>query len=156
MCEGTPFLFSANATGSSFLWDFGDGTYSEGNNIYHTFSNSSNVTLVVFNDDGCFISSNPVYVYVAHNDIEAGSLSTIGQDVCPGTSRQLKFIPHIQYINNYYWEFSTYSVTDNTYDIYQTGDYHILVENTYGCKKEAMLNVTFLNAPTARITGNTT
>lgn len=156
MCEGTPFLFSANATGSSFIWDFGDGTYLEGNNVYHAFANSSTVSLVVYNEDGCSISSNPAYVFVVHNDIQAGYLSAIGQDVCPGTSRQLKFIPHIPYINNYYWEFSTNSVTDNTYDIYQTGDYHVLVENTYGCKKERMKNVRFLNAPTARITGKTT
>ena len=154
MCEGTPYYFSANAIGDLFIWNFGDGTYAEGNNIYHTFSNTSNVTLVVFNDDGCSISSNPAYVYVVHNDIEDGFLSAIGQDVCPGSVRQIAFTPHF-IVNNYFWNYSSSSISTNIYNTYQTGDYHVLVTNTFGCKKEALQNVRFLNAPTARITGNT-
>lgn len=156
MCEGTPFYFSANATGSSFLWDFGDGTYLEGNNVYHTFDNSSfTITLTVTNDDGCFASAIG-NAYVSLNLLEQGSLLLYPQNlVCPGTSRQIYFTAHFPN-NLYYWEHSSNSVTTNTYNTYQTGDYHLLVTNSYGCKKEAMLNVRFLNAPTARITGNTT
>ena len=155
MCKETPFLFSATATGSSFVWNFGDGTYLDGNNVYHTFENtSSTVTLTATNSDGCYTSSQGSIVVVA-NALTLGNLSAIGQDVCPGTSRQILFTPHYS-SNDYYWEYSLNSVSTNIYNTYQTGDYYVFVTNTFGCKKEAMQNVGFLTAPTARITGNTT
>lgn len=156
MCEETPFIFSAIANGSSFIWDFGDNTYMYGNNIYHTFNNSTNVTLTVTNADGCVVSlSQPV---IAVSDfLSSGSLTPIDNNiVCPNTVRYIRFLPNANQ-NTYVWNNILPEVPYNVYNTYQTGEYHVLVTNNpYGCKKEAMLNVEFLNAPTARITGNTT
>ena len=158
MCKGTPFLFFANATGSSFLWDFGDGTYHNGNNVYHTFGGNLNyydVTFFAYNSQNC-VTTLAERIYTSSNNIENGSLSANGIDVCPGVPRQIYFSPTYSN-NNYYWEYSTTYSTNGFYYVNQTGDYHVLViTSDYGCKKEAMLNVTFLNAPTARIIGNTT
>lgn len=158
MCEGTPFYFSALATGSSFLWDFGDGTHHNGHNVYHTFGGNFNyydVTLFAYNSQNCF-TTLAERIYISSNNIDNGSLSTYGTDVCPGIPRQIYFSPTYPN-NNYYWEYATTYTTDGFYYVNQTGDYHVLViTSDYGCKKEAMLNVRFLNAPTARITGNTT
>ena len=156
MCEGTPFLFSANATGSFFLWNFGDGTYLESNNVYHTFEDSyATITLTVTNDDGCVVSMNE-NVFVTDNMLNCVILSAVGLPVCPEINRQLfcnpNFTPSL-----YYWNLSPNGTINNTYYADQTGNYHVLVVHSiYGCKKERMKNVGFLNAPTARITGNTT
>ncbi len=157
LCEETPVYFSATASGSSFLWNFGDNTYLSGNNIYHTFnSSSSNVSLTVTNADGCTVTlTQPVTIIP--NFLETGVLSPYSNTiVCPNTARQIVFSPDANQ-NNYIWNNILPGVSNNTYNTYQTGDYHVLVTNNiFGCKKESMLNVEFLNAPTARITGNTT
>ena len=156
MCEGTPFCFSATASGSSFLWDFGDGTYMYGNNIFHSFDvAAATVTLTVTNNDNC-IGTLSEGVTIVSNQLQNGTLQLLTQTmVCPGTPQDIVF--SIFNSNNfYYWEHSNVGVHNNLYSTYQTGDYQVLVTNSYGCKKEAMLNVGFLNAPTARITGNTT
>ena len=156
MCEGIPFLFSANATGSTFYWNFGDGTYHNGNNIYHTFNNYyTNVTLVVANADGCVATMSQPVTIVA-NMLQSGQLlTTLPNMVCPNYPRQIEFsIPAAQ--NDYCWNNLLPWVSNYTYTTFQTGDYHVLVSNNiYGCKKESTINVGFLNAPTAKITGNT-
>lgn len=162
MCEKTPFLFSANVIGSNlqYRWDFGDGSTNEGNNIYHSYDNSSvsySVTLNVENSFGC-VSTMTQSITVGANVIYEGLLDKLTTiPVCPGLPRTIHFLPHTAFNSLYYWDFSTVSTTSYTYNTYHTGDYRVLAYTTnYGCKKEAMLNVRFLNAPTARITGNTT
>ena len=154
ICEDTPYWFSATAYGSTYKWVFGDGTYLYGNNFYHTFTNNSTITLYVTNADGCttFQSEN---VTVVNNTLKTGQLQlSLYTDVCPGTPREIYFTVNNPN-NHYYWEYSATGTQNNTYNTYQTGDYHVLVTNSYGCKKEAMTNVRFLNAPTAKITGRT-
>lgn len=161
MCEETPFLFSANVIGSNlqYRWDFGDGSYNYGNNIYHSYDNSSvsySVTLNVENPFGC-VSTMTQSITVGANVIYGGRLYNLAEaPVCPGLPQTIQFAPHFTY-SLYYWDFSAVSTISYTYNTYHTGDYRVLAYTTdYGCKKEAMLNVEFLNAPTARITGNTT
>ena len=153
MCAETPYLFSATASGTSYKWIFGDGTYMSGNNIYHTFDASSNVSLTVTNADGCTISL-ATNVNVVNNPLNNISLLIVGSLVCPGTNRPIYVTPNYPQCT-YYWNHSPISVPSNTYNTVQTGDYHVLVTNSVGCKKEAMANVRFLNAPTAKITGRT-
>lgn len=154
MCEKTPFLFSAIASNGIIRWDFGDGSYSYGNNIYHTYDfTPTGVTLTITNADGCIATMNR-NINVVNNMLEGGNLSAFGSDICPGDARQLRFLPQ-NFNNLYYWEHSAIPSSSNTYNTYQTGDYTVLVVNTFnGCKKERIKNVRFLNAPIARITGN--
>ena len=154
MCEKTPFMFSAIASGGIIKWDFGDGSYMFGNDIYHTYDAMPlGVTLSITNADGCTATMSR-FVNVVNNMLEVGSLSALGSDICPGNARQLQVLPGL-FQNIYYWNHSTISSSSNLYNVYQTGDYHVLAVNTmYGCKKERMRNVRFLNAPIARITGH--
>ena len=153
MCQKTPYLFSANATGSVFRWQFGDGTYQYGNSIYHAFNNSSYATLTVSNVDGC-ATSQSVAVNIIINQLNDVMLSSIGSPVCPGSIRQIHITPNHP-LCTYYWEYSPIGVTSSFYNTYQTGDYYVFVTNTAGCKVERITNVGFLNAPTASITGST-
>lgn len=156
MCEKTPFMFSAITSNGNIRWDFGDGSYLYGNNVYHMYSTDyqyPNVILTVTNADGCFATMNRT-INVVNNMLEGGNLSVLGPGICPGNTRQLQIVPDLLQ-NIYYWDHSTISSSNNLYDVYQTGDYHVLAVNTiYGCKKERMRNVRFLNAPIAKITGN--
>ena len=161
MCENTPFLFSVfpNNNNYEYYWDFGDYSWHTGNGIYHSYDyqvNPYKVRVSVTNSLGC-IKKDSVYVTVSTNNIYDGTLYTQGDAVCPGNFRQITFQPHVYLDNHYYWDYSPSWVYDNFYNTTGTGDYHILViTSNYGCKKECIKNVDFLNAPTARITGNTT
>ncbi|MBO6051516.1 MAG: T9SS type A sorting domain-containing protein [Bacteroidales bacterium] len=157
MCEQTPFMFSAITSNGIIRWDFGEGSYLYGNNVYHTYSTDyqyPNVILTVTNADGCVASINKV-VTVHTNMLESGNLLTEGAPICPGYARHI-YYTYNNIFNMYFWEHSSFPSSNNTYDTYQTGDYTVLVVNSFnGCKKERTKNVRFLNAPTARITGQT-
>ena len=161
MCENTPFLFSAipNNNTYQYHWDFGDFSSNDGNGIYHTYSYQIppySVSLTVTNGLGCSTTDNEI-VTICPNDIRNGILSPVGPKVCPDIFRQISFNLDNIPIHHYYWEYSTSYTLDHTYNTTQTGDYHVLViTSDCGCKKESITNVSFLNAPTARITGNTT
>ncbi len=161
MCENTPFLFSVlpNNNNYEYYWDFGDDSYNYGNGIYHTYSSNHNyydLSLDVFNSLHCKTNYTQ-RIYVSQNNIKDGSITVPGTAVCPGDSRQIIFQPHVYLDNHYYWDYSPSWVYDNYYNTTGTGDYHVLViTSNYGCRKECIKNVDFLNAPTARITGNTT
>ena len=162
MCENTPFLFSSLPNNNSYQyhWEFGDGSYNMGNGIFHSYSiqqvTNPHVVLTITNSLGCSTTDNEM-VTICPNDVKDGILSPVGSQVCPGTFRQISFNLDNIPINHYYWNYSTSYTLDHTFNTTQTGDYHVLVVTSdCGCKKEAMTNVGFLNAPTARITGNTT
>ncbi len=160
MCEDTPFLFSANTSGTvvQYNWDFGDGSSNNGNGIYHTYSLDYNeyriVTLTVTDSWGCF-AIDTVQVSIGQK-LSTGSLSAVDDNpVCPGQNRVIQYIPD-NYLNDYYWGHSPNSTSDNYYNTTSTGDYYLYIETSdYGCRAERMCNVGFLNAPTARITGDT-
>lgn len=163
MCEKTPFLFSAipNNNNYEYFWDFGDSSFNYGNNIYHTYSYttvSDTVTLSVTNGLGCSSTSSVIVAVVGNNILP--NLTTIPQyPICPDNARILL---HNQIINNalYSWYQDGNWITTNNirqYATFETGDYKVFINDiSTGCKKEIMKNIAFLNAPTARITGNTT
>lgn len=161
MCANTPFLFSASTSGevTEYLWDFGDGSTNNGNNIYHTYDYSLDnrhidITLRVSNDIGCSSSSNDTVDVVA-NRLENSTLSiNPNYALCPGDTVILTY-PDTT-VNLYYWNFSNMGTRSNTYFACQTENYHVrVVDESNGCVDEKIRNVMFDNAPTARITGNT-
>ena len=163
MCTNTPFLFTATTVGNNlqYHWSFGDGSYNYGDSIYHSYDfqqgNTATVELTVTNSLGCFAISDTI-ITVALNNL-LGYLNPVGPSVCPGSILSIQYSPHLS-DNTYVWTHdnsSTPSTSNNQYPTTETGDYKVSVTNSlYGCKLERMLNVGFLNAPTARITGNTT
>ena len=156
MCEETPFYFSAIADGISFRWDFGDHSYFNNNGVYHTYDLTQqwyNAVFTAINADGCVIKDS-VSINVVQNILKSGYISSPGPVVCAGTLRALFYTPNSTY-NSYYWNNSTTPGT-NTYYVNHTGDYNVLVvSSANGCMAEKMINVGFLNTPTAKITGNT-
>ena len=162
MCTQTPFLFSANAVGNNlqFHWDFGDNSYNIGNGIYHSYDvqqyTNPHLVLTITNNYGC-IATLDTNITVGANNL-SGTLTKTAS-VCPGNILTISYTPHL-FNNTYVWSHdnsSTSPITNYQYSAVETGDYKVLVTNSlYGCKLERMINVSFLNAPTARITGNTT
>lgn len=159
MCLNTPFPFVAYATGTiaQYYWNFGDGSSNKGNGIYHTYHPDivqyPTVILTVTDIWGC-TAKDSVSVIVGGAVLE-GSLDALGTPICPGQNRTLEYTPHTtDYL--YYWNHSTDSTSNNQCNVTSTGDYYVMVKTIqYGCRAERMCNVGFLNAPTARITGNT-
>ena len=156
MCEETPFYFSAIANGISFRWDFGDQSYFNNNGVYHTYDftyHSYKAIFTAINADGC-VAKDSTNITVAQNMLESGQIYAYGSAVCAGTLRQLYFVPN-SFTNDYFWNNST-TPSSNTNFVDHTGDYSVLVvDNSNGCMVEKMINVGFLNTPTAKITGNT-
>lgn len=160
MCEGRPFQFSARTSGTivQYNWNFGDGSSNKGNGIYHTYSpyivQNPTVTLTVSDSWGC-TATGSAHINVNFNNL-TGTLSSVETNpVCPGQNRVIEYVQDFP-VNEYYWNHSPVSISDNHYNTTSTGDYYLYIETTdYGCRAERMCNVGFLNAPTARITGNT-
>ena len=162
MCENTPFLFSATATGSGLLyhWDFGDGSYNYGNAICHTYQHNIIpylISLTILNSLGCMTTETAVTLVFSHNlngQIEWDDFSS----VCPGDTLNIQYNPYLS-SSLYVWThagISTSPSNNNQYPSTETGNYKVLVtDSLYGCRLEHMRNVGFLNAPTARITGST-
>ena len=158
MCLNTPFPFVAYASGTiaQYYWNFGDGSSNKGNGIYHTYNSDivqySTVILTVTDIWGC-MAKDSVSVFVGGAILE-GSLDALGASICPGQNRAIEYTPHAHdYL--YYWNHSPDSTSENHYNTTSTGDYYLYIETSdYGCRAERMCNVGFLNAPTARITGN--
>lgn len=159
MCESTPFQFYAYTSEDivRYRWDFGDGSYNTGNGIYHTYSfyhMERIVTLEITDSWGC-TTTDTVHVHIGHNYLTGILKATDSIPICPGQIRTIIYNPDAN-VNYYYWNYSPDSTSDNYYNTTSTGDYYLFIKTSdYGCRAERMCNVRFLNAPTARITGNT-
>ena len=158
MCIGTPFQFTANTTGDirNYKWDFGDNSYNNGNNIYHTYhtdlDNQFLVQLTVTDRWGCS-ATDTVHVDVGGVELN-GALVRLGYDVCMGEARVIQYrLMQSNRIDSlhYYWRPNETVTTNGRCTVYKTGNYIVLVvTDNYGCKVEDMINVGFLNTPTAR------
>lgn len=162
MCAGTPFLFTATATGNVVRrrWVFGDGSYNFGDSIYHTYPNAQNdmiITLTVTDSWGC-TATDTAHVRVGNNNMVEGRLQSLGNPVCPGNSKMIQYqwgynsngVP-----SHYTWNQCDTSTQSSQSYVYSTGDYSVLVEtDDYGCRAESRCNVGFLNEPVARIHGS--
>ena len=160
MCEGRPFQFLASTSGTvvQFRWNFGDGAFNKGNGIYHTYDpnivQNPTITLTVTDVWGC-LATDTANVTIGYNNL-TGTLSAVDANpVCPGQNRVIEYVQDSP-VNEYFWNHSPGSTSENHYNTTSTGDYYLYIETSdFGCRAERMCNVGFLNAPTARITGNT-
>lgn len=91
VCMPAPVIFDNNSSnGNTFLWNFGDGTFSTAINPSHFYSapGDYNVTLVVADSNGCF-SPDSVNFVVNIGDFQGGvTLPT--NSICPGETAQLE------------------------------------------------------------------
>jgi hypothetical protein len=165
-CDNTPITLTANyytASGTivpsiinSILWDFGDNSTatSSGNSISHTFAATMTypVTATITDVNGCNNHTVSTQITSYSNNLNNGKLLTVGYPTCPGIQRRLNY--SIPSLYNYNWFAPAHSI-DNpaSYkgEVFNTGDYKVIATNNNYCKNEAMVNVAFLNKPTATI-----
>ena len=153
-CENTAILFTASANNaSSYEWNFGDGSFSNNNPVYHTYDPGSyTVTLTAYNENGCSASITQSITISANNI--TGALHIDGNQVCMGQQRPISWSPSdTDY--TYQWSPTLTPSSSNTYSVYESGDYFVTVTNSIGCTKTANINVPFYNNPTAIIIGKT-
>lgn len=98
ICIPQSVYFQNNSTnGNAYLWDFGDGNSStEFEPIYqYTEPGIYNVTLVVFDTNGCF-SSDSVTITVTIGAFEGGVVQPVSP-ICPGASFQFDAFGGVNY-----------------------------------------------------------
>lgn len=171
MCEDFPAIFSDNNTATgciiSYRWNFGDGSYNFGNNIYHTYGTPSNYTyyLTVTDNRGCYTTGYGS-VTVAANTIHDNRNIAPDQPpaTCYGDPQKV-----IYSVDNYdfgaghsflwtptispmmYAQGNTYA----SFDITEGGDYRVMeTDPSTGCKGEATGNITYPNKIPAEIICN--
>lgn len=160
-CDNTAILLTSTPAMNDIYWDFDDNSAitSATNTIYHTFEYGGpyTITATAYNSDGCSLSG-ALTINSYLNTLKPEELSPQNNiNVCPGTNRTIQYTvneiipPHPRV--EYQWSTPiTPSLNDENYhETYYTGDYDVVVTNQNYCKAKAMVNVPFLNAPTAVI-----
>lgn len=171
MCEDFPAIFSDNNTATgciiSYRWDFGDGSYNFGNNIYHTYGTPSNYTyyLTVTDNRGCS-STGSGMVYVATNTIHDNRNIAPDQPpaTCYGDLQKVKYSPiagNIETGHSFLWTPTISPMmyaqgnTSASFDVTEGGDYRVMeTDPETGCKGEATGNITYPNKIPAEIICN--
>lgn len=171
MCSQTPFLFSGSAegTGLTYRWDFGDGSYNFGQEMWHVFdtnitnNRNTNIILLVTDYQGC--SGHAIFsVQRKNNPFEAvGSESYSIRNfntiypVCVGDSVKLVYNtdadPHRpEQDTRYVWmPRGDTTFGDSSYAV-RTGQHFVFATDTvYQCRGEEMTGIGFHNTPTSKI-----
>lgn len=156
VCGDTPFLCTAEASSdvTEFRWEFEDGSYNFGNSLYHTYFsvlNSMTSTMTVSNAAGCSTTAHR-QISVKENELEAHIFFIDTLPVCHGQSCTLFYDMTQPSIINYIWNNSD-TLFGRFYKVNHTGNYRVRAVDISGCSAESMINVPFLNAPSARIIG---
>ncbi len=146
----TVYFTNTTVNGTSYLWDFGDGTTSTDVNPIHFYSGagSYNVTLIATNADGSDTLFVPNAVYINPQPVA----NAIVNDVCVG--RQTNFIDASLHATGWSWEFGdgNSSNLQNPSHIYaDTGTYNVTLSITGlgGCSDSYSFTVQVLPNPDA-------
>ncbi|AWG24226.1 PKD domain-containing protein [Flavobacterium kingsejongi] len=148
----------ANQPGMTYLWEFGDGSSNTQQNPDKKFATGGikNVKLTVTNKYGCSTSMTKT-VNVRFMSIE-GYLNTPAR-ACKGG------VITLQYVNqgtvtpqNFYWmqgQTLLGTTSTGTFPVTQSGNYWVIAEDQYGCKKTNIsgVNAVFASAPSVVFTG---
>jgi len=156
ICEGTPILFEASGVyAKQFKWNFGDGSSSFINPVYHTYGSAANaytVSLTAYNAHGC--SSSITKQIQSSSDNITGSLQP-GSKVCMGEKGTVIFTP-ATHIVSYHWSVPPSPTADSIHFVYTSGDYFVTAISDIGCKRKSFTNAGFFNPPPAKIIGGNT
>lgn len=157
-CLGSPTHFTdlsiPNASAiASWLWNFGDGSFSTFQNPIHTYSNwgSYTVSLSVTNSNGCthdtimsiFVNPQPVPAFNFSGN--CAGLVTSFSDLSSSAAG---------YINSWLWEFGdgTSDTIQNPIHLYTEGGTFMVtltITNSFGCQQSITQSVSIFNPPTA-------
>lgn len=162
VCIGSPVIFNNTSVGSdsnvlAWQWNFGDSnTSSLKNPPPYTYASpgSYNVTLTVYNQNGCVNSITKV-VRVSGGvtaDFQAPATACVGQTI---TFNNLSTYTNVPFhaATGFYWSFGdgTYSPFQNPTKIYNTaGIYNITltVQDSAGCSNTITKSIEILENPT--------
>lgn len=157
-CDNTPIQLTASIPSPHYIvstqWYFGDGSGSSHSNpIYHTFKQNSpnyyNVIVTITDENNC-TSTGTVNVRSWKNELVSGAILTIDPVQCDGNPRQIEYSP-APLGTSYDWSAGCFPTNTNPVLVFQTGDYHVDVENQNYCKAKKNKNVSFFNRPMALI-----
>lgn len=164
VCMEYPVEFvnlSQPATGVTYLWDFGDGTFSTVKNPHRAYSIllDKDVTLTVTDEFGCNNSANKS-IEIKPNEL-GGSLVTIPSSgiVCPNTLVILDFNSTGTMIpNSYNWMEGMTNFMNTYYEpisVNQSGNYWLRVNGEYLCYKDIpAVDVKVISVPEVQIVGD--
>ena len=135
--------FNNTGRGTSFRWDFGDGSSSTTRNPRHTYTQAGSyrVRLIAFLDNGCATSDTAEYTVRVLAD---HGHHTISQMPCDGTAVQIGSQPLLGC--SYLWIQG--NVSDSTIAnpyISETGTYILQITTHDGCLETDTFAVRFLN-----------
>ena len=158
LCENTPALFSADATGCKleYRWDFGDGSYNFGNGIYHSYGQEGlcSPSLTVTDCHGCVVSRSATPpIDVNRNPITNRVIAGNSPD-CYGDEMRLEYreVHSIPLHTNGTYLWTPGSCTTAIATVYAGGDY-VVQENIVplGCRGETEGNAKYPNEIIAQI-----
>lgn len=129
-CAPQTITFQNYGRGTSFLWDFGDGTSSNDTTPTHTYNESGlyDITLIAYYEDGCSTTDT-----IEHTILVLGNTSRIIDSIgtCPNYAVQIG-VPPIQHSNlTFSWSpenLLTDPTISNPYAIIdQTTDFRLII-----------------------------
>ncbi|GEC79907.1 hypothetical protein FAQ01_27770 [Flavobacterium aquatile] len=168
-CHDTAVLFELSipqGTGTSILWDFGDGsqnTLSSPSRVFTTPNAPYNVTCTVTNQFGCS-RIIPVSVYIPKKCFFGDVVATPSSaTVCQGQVVTLKYQPNNDFcdVANYTWMDGNQPVVgaanSDELTVTSTGFYWVKVESVDGCSYDTPTQIKplFNTLPTVKLLGAT-
>jgi hypothetical protein len=160
-CAETPVVFNDLSTGNiiRWEWEFDDGASLIGQNAQRAYSSGGDPTpsLTITDSYGC-TSYAEQQITVAANGLDGVLSYDLNGPFCSGNAWELNynFFQNPQSSFELVWMPEDITTTSNTHNVYQTGNYYVLLEDENGCRAQSnMVNLGFLNSPTASIHGLT-
>lgn len=154
VCQGNTVVLNAN-TGTNFTyqWELNGDPIPNANGSIYTAGVQGSYTVSVTNATGCVATSDSFYVTIF--PLPTVSVSAIGAPLfCAGDSATL--VATGDSIASYQWYNGPTPVdgaTDSTYTATVTGDYTVVVTNSYGCSVASTpLTITANTVPAAMVT----
>ena len=132
VCADNSFQFTNQSVGTSYVWDFGDGTSSTLVNPTHTYANSGtyNVTLIASKPLTCNLADTVTkQITVISNSVD--TLESV--QICPNQGQQIGIQPSSNPTIIYSWNPSTSLTNPNISNPFaspsQTTEYQLLISN---------------------------
>ena len=153
-CAPYTINFQNTGRGTSFLWDFGDGTTSTDKNPTHQYTQGGlyNVRLIASQPDGCYVSDTIIRKVLVLDNSTSTTQTTLS---CNGDPKQIGLPP----MAGCTYEWIAGNVSDSTIAnpwVYEDGDYVLKTSIAAGCTQIDTFKVSFINLIDSLIVKNPT
>ncbi len=157
LCDNTPISFAAlpNNPSYNYEWNFGDGFTSYTANTEHTYGppapTSYTVSLVISDEKGCIANTSQTIIV---NPSPVCTITASDTIFCPGSFETLTACTNM---SSYQWYKNGKPIPGanaNTFNVYEHGEYHVVVTNTTNCSSASNKIYMYMNSlPLAKVTG---